>query len=725
MDYPKAVIEKAKRLEQLLKHIEQGVSLEQACRELGVKVAAGRLTVLSKKYKAGDRSWEALLDGRYGHEQKANLEIREWLYERKRHDAKATGPQLADEIEARFGVHLSSGQVNYLLRKRELTRPVGRPSSRKAEETSTEEPRSSSQSVDNAGIFVLEAAKQEMGVNEAIETGLETARQEYQATQPGTTLRIVVSETKTLWSKFDHSLYLPVMGLKRARDLYYYQGDGLCALYDFTYKYFTIEQFLGQWARLGIGTVLADQLAYCYSQAWYPGNTPLFIFSDWHVKPHWTKHFAHSGHITMWGRVMPGTKQMIINGPEGYLLGGWNYPVDAHMSKVLVDFEADLAVKLQRPIAYNIFDSEGGGLPLALRYEAAQRDYISVLPLRNPVLTDFEIGGTWQPVEDDPDHEAVDACWADAEKAANDPRRLVLMRPVGQANPTRVYGGRIPVHLSATQVPAAHRQRWHFQERRIREMINGANLNANYGYAFELVPNRTRQRQWQKAQQKVETTQCKLFEHEEAIANLQQQLDQLEKTDGEQRDQQQNTIDTCKVQLEQRQRAGKRTYRCEQRLAREERHLDKLTTSFERRKPKLLEGQSQHRTQQAELSAVLAQREANRDAIDTETLCRERNLEKDQIMLNLQVLLTSLHDWACCHYLAPEWQRLELNTAMRLIYRKSGRVTWYEDRIEVMFDSYRYADQQQAMEATCRRFNAADLHWRDGRLLRIFVAHDP
>jgi hypothetical protein len=360
-----------------------------------------------------------------------------------------------------------------------------------------------------------------------------------------------------------------------------------------------------------------------------------------------------------------------------------------------------------------------------LRYEAAQRDYISVLPLRNAVLTNFQVKGTWQPVQDDPDHEVIDACWADAEKAANDPRRLVLMRPVGQANPTRVYGGRIPSYLSAAQVPAVHRQRWHFQERRIREMVIGANLNANYGYAYELVPNRTRQRQWQKAQKKVETTQHKLLEHEEGIANLQQQLDQLEKTSGKQRDEQQKTIDTCKAELEQRRQAGKRTRRCEQRLAREERHLDKLSARFERRKAKLLECQSQHRTQQAELSKELVQREADRDAIDTETLCRERNLEKDQIMLNLQVLLTSLHDWARWHYFAPEWQQLELNTAMRLIYRKSGRVTWYEDRIEVMFDPYRYADQQRAMEATCQRFNAANLRWRDGRLLRINVAQVP
>ena len=62
--------------------------------------------------------------------------------------------------------------------------------------------------------------------------------------------------------------------------------------------------------------------------------------------------------------------------------------------------------------------------------------------------------------------------------------------------------------------------------------------------------------------------------------------------------------------------------------------------------------------------------------------------------------------------------------ATKMIYRKSGRVTWHPDRIEVLLDTYAYRDQQQAMEATCRRFNAANLRWRDGRPLRIHVA-DP
>jgi len=40
----------------------------------------------------------------------------------------------------------------------------------------------------------------------------------------------------------------------------------------------------------------------------------------------------------------------------------------------------------------------------------------------------------------------------------------------------------------------------------------------------------------------------------------------------------------------------------------------------------------------------------------------------------------------------------------------------------VVLEPYRYRDQQRAMEATCARFNAANVRWRDGRSLRISVA---
>jgi len=537
---------------------------------------------------------------------------------------------------------------------------------------------------------------------------------------------VIHNEPETIWHKLDHLLYLPLLGLCRPRDLYYYQGQGLKVLHGFTYKYLTLEHFLGELTQLQVGYPLADALAYRYSQAWYPGQSPLLIFTDWHTKPHWTKSPAHSGHITMLERVMPGTKQLILNGPDSHLLGGWNDAIDTHLSHVLVDLEADLATKLGRPIAYNVFDSEGSGLPTALRYEAALRDYLSVLPRQDRhTLSAFEVLGEWEPVENDAEHEAVYARWADAEKAREDPRRLVLMRLCEETDPTRIYAGRIPQYLSAGAVPARFRQRWMGQERVIRQLVNGANLNANFGYQYIEVPNRTRQRRWDDAQEKVHVTERHLAEQQEARHNLHAKLQTLRHTDRQEQQARRTQIEAQIMEFAQRQAEGQTIRRCEQRWQQLQRQSDAWTARFQRQRLRLLEVAQKHWLQRNALQREWTERCAARDAIDTESLCRERDLQKDQVMLDLQVLLASLHDWARQQYFAPEWQHLELDTATELIYRKAGRVRWGPTDIEVTLDPYRYPEHQRAMQETCRRFNAAQVRWRDGRLLRMRVAEGP
>lgn len=529
-------------------------------------------------------------------------------------------------------------------------------------------------------------------------------------------------EPDTRWHKLDHLLYLPVLGLTRPRDLYYYQGAGLKVLYGFTYKYLPLEHFLGRLTRLGLSQALALNLAACYSQAWYPGQEPLDLFVDWHIKPHWTKQAAQSGHITMWGRVMPGTKQLILNGPGGHLLGGWNEVIDAHLSRVLVGVELKLEAGLQRSIRCTICDSEGGGLPTGQHYAQADRYYLSLLPRQSYTLTDFVLQDAWQPVSGDPEREVVLAQWREPAKAVEEVRELVLMRRSGEVEPSRIYAGRLPPTLGVGDVPTLYRQRWAGQERVIRELVNGANLNANFGYTYQEVPNRTQQRQWHEAQAKVETSEQRWAQHQTAMANLRQQLLKLRTSYAQATQALQTTLLTQQAQFLARQPAGHPLRRCQQRLASAYRRLDTLTARYRRRRQRLRQQLQQHRAQQAHLKAELLARQTVRDALDTASLCRERDLQKDQLMLNLQVMLGNLHDWSRCHYLAPLWRHLELPRAIELIYRKPGRVQWGEQEIEVILEPYRYPEHQRAMEETCRRFNAAQLLWRDGRRLRIQVA---
>jgi transposase len=154
MDYPKAVLEKATRLEQLLIRVAAGESLAEVNEALGFDLAQGQLTRAQAKYESGGCTVEALIDGRCGHPQKIHSGIREWLYARKEKDEDVRAPRLAQEIKEKFEVEVSPGHINYLLRKRGLTAPPGHPYKEKpADEEATDVATGSSESIDNAGTF--------------------------------------------------------------------------------------------------------------------------------------------------------------------------------------------------------------------------------------------------------------------------------------------------------------------------------------------------------------------------------------------------------------------------------------------------------------------------------------------------------------------------------------------------------------------------------------------
>ena len=154
MDYPDAVIAKAKRMAKLIERVEDGESLADVNMELGTGVSSEQRAKLQAKYEAGGREWDALLDGRFGHDVKAHSALKEWLYERKRQDSRLRSSQLAQEIAEKFDVELSAGHINHLLRKRGLTAPPGRPFKRQEEATKAQEAsEEAAASQENAGLF--------------------------------------------------------------------------------------------------------------------------------------------------------------------------------------------------------------------------------------------------------------------------------------------------------------------------------------------------------------------------------------------------------------------------------------------------------------------------------------------------------------------------------------------------------------------------------------------
>jgi len=154
MEYPAALLAKAQRLEQLLQAVAAGASLDEANEALGFSLDQRQLARWQAKYEAAGRQWQALIDGRQGHPRTANSAMREWLYARKEEDEGLRAPHLAIEIREQFGVELSAGHINYLLRKRGLSAPPGRPYKKQSPaEEAPAAPPAPGESMDNAGLF--------------------------------------------------------------------------------------------------------------------------------------------------------------------------------------------------------------------------------------------------------------------------------------------------------------------------------------------------------------------------------------------------------------------------------------------------------------------------------------------------------------------------------------------------------------------------------------------
>ena len=154
MTYPTAIIEKAKRTERLLLRVSSGEPLQTVGDQLNMTVSEARFAKLVKKYDAGGQTYEAVIDGRCGHPQKAHAGIREWLYAQKRAHPQHNASQLACAIESEFDVKLSKGHINYLLRRVGLSGARGRPKSvppGKPSETDSTDP--DDEELSNAGLF--------------------------------------------------------------------------------------------------------------------------------------------------------------------------------------------------------------------------------------------------------------------------------------------------------------------------------------------------------------------------------------------------------------------------------------------------------------------------------------------------------------------------------------------------------------------------------------------
>ncbi len=539
-------------------------------------------------------------------------------------------------------------------------------------------------------------------------------------------LRLISDRPALNWAKVEHLLFLPCLDVTRPWQLRYDQGDGLLAVSGIAYRYSTIGQFLNELTRLQIGLPLAEGLCARIVQTRYALNAPLTLYVDGHEKAHWTAQTMPCGRVAMLDRVMPCTHQMVVNDAQGYVLLILDRSGDHHLGHELLTLDTRVERITGRRVELTIADREANSLALAQAY--AESDHHHLLTMLDSDqyhgLDDFTVLSAWAAHPRRLGEEVATAIWAMAADHPKDPRCFCLIRDRATAKLCAVYASTLGVEgLNPADLPTTYRHRWVCQENRHREMVDGANLNENYGYQQDRVPNRQALRQQATLQECVAVTGRQLATNQSRIEHHQQRQEAWTKHYAQPLQDLRDQLAERQAELERRRADGQPVRRVQQQVDGLKERDKSFNTKQEQRLKGIQEKDIQplldHRTT---LAAESAQRQAAVAAVDVDRPMFERNLAKDQIMADLQGLLANLHHWSRDHYFPPEWQALELGTATKMIYNKPGRVVQTAERIDVTLRAYAYRREQDAAEAACRQFNARQIRDLAGRLIQIAVA---
>lgn len=570
---------------------------------------------------------------------------------------------------------------------------------------------------------------------EVVQTVVETGRAK-------TPTRVLGAAWELTWDKIVHLIFLPVLDATRPWQLRYTLGTGLLGVCQTAYRFETIQRTLSELSHAQLGTPLRYGLGRVWVKTLVGSERPLHLYIDAHLKPHWTHIFMPCGHVAMLNRVMPCTRQIMVTTPQGYVLEILDRVGDAHLSHDLPGIEQELERVTRHAVTLTIVDREANSVELAQNY--AQSDHFALLTLLDDSVAAglvlgtpeaaqiFRLTGRWQSLTAEPGASLAPAVWGPARQDPEDPRVFWLVREDATDQLRAVYSLSQPVADCTPDVAAVlqgsgarrvYRARWPAMEGVIREMVAGANLNENYGYDFYEVPNRLRQRQFAEAEALVGVTAKQLNHVQEQIAQTQTQLtERVETLTAQQAELTQAQIKGCAEQ-QARQQAGQPTRRVEQQLDALERHTQTLAERAVRLSARAETGPlAKLNARRGELEVKLAERQTTLQTIDLTQPMFERDLEKDQIMTDLQAALLNAHRWCGEHYFSGAWSRLELETATARIYRQRGHVVYTDDQVAVTLAMFADRAEQGLAEAACLKFNAAQVQDAAGRLIVMGVA---
>ncbi len=344
---------------------------------------------------------------------------------------------------------------------------------------------------------------------------------EHMKEEPHEDQRIYSHKTPTLLRYIRTLCLLPAFDMERPIELNDYEGKSLGAITSTPdrrhVRYKTTDRFLRELTALDTGKEMSLSLAACYYKTFY-GHQGMPLYVDGHFKAVWTLKNIPRGKHGMMDRIMPGIKQVFLNGQDGHPLLHRTCPGDRHLTKELLpiveDFEKTVGEEVVNVV---IFDGEGCSLEVFKAFDRLNKDRgrktypLTVLDSNQYRVEDFEVkGGEGQRPLKDADFRVfrrdkkgkvksrVALVEFDYLSNANRRRKDMEKYPVMCAV-VKKENGKLTVIVttmpyeeigSGAELADLYYRRWPCQEAKFKEMTRYCNLNVNHGFRKREVFNR-------------------------------------------------------------------------------------------------------------------------------------------------------------------------------------------------------------------------------------------
>lgn len=246
-----------------------------------------------------------------------------------------------------------------------------------------------------AGALLLLAAAQQTGLLAQLQTAIP------QGTLPRTRLsqQSLISQQAALRTL----LFLPVVGLRRVRDLRSYTSPGLALLLQRTAAlgYRHVDRYLHEIAFAGAAARLTQALAAWTAQLW-PAETT-FYYIDGHRKPVYTEVAIPRGLIGRTGKILGCRALVLLHDHAGHPLLATTHRGDLHLTAGIPALLQQYQQAAGATAPQLIIDREAMSGPFLVDHQAAGRTAVTILRSNQYTdLTSFTLTGAWQPLLTEP-----------------------------------------------------------------------------------------------------------------------------------------------------------------------------------------------------------------------------------------------------------------------------------------------------------------------------------